>query len=226
MIWLPISMYRTYLSYRIYLAAATGRTLNFNLTAMRMCNMPHQRQPQATAFRVMDQRIARAIKLLEDPRLFIPLDPNPAIAHFELEQRVVAIQPDPQKLLAVGILQRIVNEVHERARNRFAIDLHLRNARIDLLFERESLLLDLKTIGVERVAHELGDVRLAEVVLFAARFDAREVENVIDQCGEPFTLFTNDAVVLVLLLFFRDASELECLCVESNQRERRAQLVR
>src|SRR5262245_2549904 len=111
----------------------------------------------------MHERIARSIKLLKDPRLLVPLDPNTTIAHLELEYTLLAIKPDAQKFFVVGILQRIVDQIDKRACNRFTIDFHRWNAGIDLLLERESLLLDLVTIRIERVAHELGDVSLSEV---------------------------------------------------------------
>src|SRR4029079_6173724 len=131
-------------------------------------------------FRVMDQRVAGAIKLLEDSRLFVPLDADATIAHFEFEQTLVAIKPDAQKFFVLRIFECIVDQIDKRARNGFAIDFYRGNAGIDLLLERKALLLDLETIRIERVAHELGDISVSKVVLFAARFDAREIENVID----------------------------------------------
>src|SRR5690349_11722497 len=162
---------------------------------MRARYVAHERQPEAAALRVMHKRIARSIKLLKDPRLLVPLDADTTIAHFEFEHTLLTIKPDAQKFFVVGIFECIVNEIDKRACDRFAIDFHRRNAWIDMLLERESLLLDLVTIRIQSVAHELRDVRLSEVVLLRARLDAREVENVIDQRTEPFTLFANDAVV-------------------------------
>src|SRR5215216_4042154 len=147
---------------------------------MRACDVTHKRQPQTASLRVMDQRIAGAIKLLENSRLFVPLDTDTTIAHFQFEQTLIAIKPDAQKFFAVGIFQCIVDQIDKRARNGFAIDSYRRDAWINLLLESKPLLLNLKTIRVERVAHELGDIGFSEVILLTARFDAREIENVID----------------------------------------------
>src|ERR1044072_8090082 len=152
---------------------------------MRARYVSHERQSKPAALRVVHKRIARSIKLIEDARLLIPLDPNTTIAHLEFEHALLAVKPDAQKFFVVGIFQRIVDQIDKRARNRFTIDFHRRNAGIDVLLERESLLLDLVAIRVERVAHELCDVSLSEVILFRARFNTREVENVIAQSAGP-----------------------------------------
>src|SRR5215217_6029037 len=160
---------------------------------MRTRYVTYERQSKPTALRVVHKRIARSIKLFEDARLLVPLDPDTTIAHLEFEHTLLPVKPDAQKLFAVGIFQCIVDQIDKRARNCLTIDFHRRNTGIDLLLERESLLLDLVTIRVERVTHELCDVSLSEVVLFRARFNTREIENVIDQRAEPLTLFANDA---------------------------------
>src|SRR5437868_1756823 len=145
-----------------------------------MRDVLHERQTKSASLRVMDQRIARAIKLFEDSRLLVPLDANAAIAHLEFQQRVVAVKPDTQKFFIGRIFQCIVDEIDKRTRNRFAINRDRRDPRIDLLFKSKSLLLDLVAISVERVAHQLSNVSLSKVILFAPRLDAREVENVAD----------------------------------------------
>ena len=46
---------------------------------MRVSYVLDQRQTEPAALRVMNQRIARAIKLFEDPRLLVPLDADASI---------------------------------------------------------------------------------------------------------------------------------------------------
>ena len=74
--------------------------------------------------------------------------------------------------------------------------------------------------------HQFAHVGLAEVVFLASGLDTGEVENVVDERGQPFALFADDAVVL--LIFFRagEPPHLQRLGVEADQRKRRAQLVR
>ncbi len=126
-------------------------------------------RPETASLGVVYERIAGAIKLLEDSRLLVTLDADAAIANLQFEHTLLAIKPHAQKFFVVGIFQCIVDQIDKRPRDGFAIDAHCGNAGIDLLFERESLLLDLVTIGVERVAHEFGDISLAKVVFFARR---------------------------------------------------------
>src|SRR6185369_2910754 len=134
----------------------SGRALDFNVAPMRARYVTHERQSKPTALRVVHKRIARSIKFLKNPRLLVSLDPDTAIAHFEFEHTLLAVKPDAQKFFVVGIFQCIVDQIDKSARDRLAIDFQRRNAGIDLLLERESLLLDLVAIRVERIAHELG----------------------------------------------------------------------
>ena len=81
-------------------------------------------------------------------------------------------------------------------------------------------------IRVERVANQFRDVSLTEFVLLASSLNPREIEDVVDQGGQPLALFTNDAVILLLLFLSRDAPQLERFSIQSNQGQRRAQFVR
>src|SRR5262245_35684036 len=107
---------------------------------MRARYVTHERQSEPAALRVMHERIASSIELVKDPRLLVPIDPDTTIAHLELEHTLLAVKPDSQKFFVIGIFQCIVDQIDKGARNRFAIDFHRRNAVIDLLLERESLL--------------------------------------------------------------------------------------
>src|SRR5436190_1079099 len=81
------------------------------------------------------------------------------------------------------------------------------------------MVLDLVAVRVQGVANQFGDVGLAEVVFFASCLDAGEIENVVDQSGEPLALLANDAVVLLVLLLAAEATHLQRLRVQPDQRQ-------
>ncbi len=95
-----------------------------------------------------------------------------------------------------------------------------------LLFELESVLLDFKTIRVERAPHQIGHIGFSEAVFFLARLDTREVQDIVDQRSQPLTLFANDLVIFLTFSWVGDASQFERLCVKADERQRRSQLVR
>ena len=185
---------------------------------MRFSDVPHQRQSEATAFGVMHERIARAIKLLENFPLISSGDADAFVGNFQLYCAILAIKLHAEILLTLRILQRVIDEIHQSARDRFTIDFHRRHAIIDRFFQSKALLLDLVAIRIDRVAHEIRNVGFAEFILLAAGFDAREIKNVIDQRRQPLALFADDAIVLLLLFLSRDAAQLKCFSIETNQR--------
>ena len=82
--------------------------------------MTHQRQTESAALRVVHERIAGSIKLLKDSRLLVSFDADATIANFEFKHTLIAIKPDSQEFFTVRILQCIVNQIHQRACDRFA----------------------------------------------------------------------------------------------------------
>ena len=87
------------------------------------------------------------------------------------------------------------------------------------------MLLDLVAIGVERVAHQFAHVGFAEIVFLAARFDAGEIQDVVDQRAKALTLFANDAVVLLIFFPRIEPAHFQSFGVKPDQRERRPQLM-
>src|SRR5262245_38497843 len=174
----------------------------------------------------MNQWVARAIELLEDLRLLARRDADASIRYLALQRAIHPVQFDRQELILRRILQRVVDQVDERARDRLPVDAQGWNRPIDALLELEALLLDLIAIGIEGATHQLGEIGLAEVILLASRLDAGEIENIVDQGGQPLALLADDAIVPRNLLPRLNASELERLRVQPNQRERRPELVR
>src|SRR6476659_665314 len=174
----------------------------------------------------MHQRVAGSVKLFEDLRLLTSCNANASIDYFKLQTIIGTIQPDAQELLVCRILQCIVDEIDECARYGLAVDAHSRDAWINALFESETLLLDLIAIGVQRLSDQLSYVGFPEVVFLAARLDAREIEDVVDERRQPLALLANDTIVVIFLLLRRDPAQLKRFGVQPDQRQRRPQLVR
>ena len=104
-----------------------------------------------------------------------------AVVHyFQLHRSVVAIKIHADIFPVLRILQRVVDQVQQRARDGLAVHTQWRNF-VDLLFESETALFDLVAVGLQRVPHQFSQVGLAEVVFFASGLDAREIQNVVDQ---------------------------------------------
>src|SRR5207244_9415428 len=85
---------------------------------MRLRNVADQRQAQAASFRVMHQRIAGPVELLEDLRLLAPGDADAVINYLELYRSIFPVQLHAQELFVSRILQRVVNQIDESARDR------------------------------------------------------------------------------------------------------------
>src|SRR5580692_12224097 len=88
------------------------------------------------------------------------------------------------------------------------------------------MLLDLVAIGIEGVMDQFAQVRLAEVVLLAARFNPREIQDVVDERTKALTLITNNAVVLLIFFLRIEAPHFQSFGVKPDQREWRPQLMR
>src|SRR6266404_5248305 len=153
----------------------------------------------------MHQWVTGPIELLEDLRLVTPSDADAAIDYLKLHHATRAIQLNRKELFIGRILQCVVDKVDERARDRFPVNTHGWDARIDARLKRETVFLDLIAIGVQGVAHQLGDISLTHIVLLSSGLYAREIEDVVDQAAQPLALLANDAVVLVLFLLGLDA---------------------
>src|SRR5205085_12022920 len=82
-------------------AAPSRRAFDFHLAAMRVRDMSNQRQAEPAAFRVVNERIAGAIKLLEDARLFVPVDADAAVGDLQLMHALLAIELHSQELSVV-----------------------------------------------------------------------------------------------------------------------------
>src|SRR5947208_175847 len=173
----------------------------------------------------MDQRIADAIELLEDFLLLARWNADAVIDHFKLDRAVIAVQLHAHILFIGRILERVVHQVQQRARNRLAVNPDPGKIVGDLLLEGEAVLFDLVSIGLERVVRQLANIGFTKIVLFLARLDAGKVKNVVDKSGQPFALFADDGVVFLVFLAAAQAAHLQGFGVKPDQRQRSSQFV-
>src|SRR5437588_6816555 len=71
-------------------AAVARRALYRNVAPVRFAYMTHQRQTEATALRVVHERIAGAIKLVEYLRLIATRNADTAVGDLQLHRSVIA----------------------------------------------------------------------------------------------------------------------------------------
>lgn len=155
-------------------------------------DVPHQRQPQAGSLDVMDQRVAAAVELLENPVLFVRRDSDPPVAHFQLHAAVGAVQADADEFLVLRILQGVVDQVEQRTGDSLPVHSDRRNVAGNILLKGKAVLFDLKTIGIEGRTNQFGEISLFEVVFLTPGFYAGEVQDVVDESGQTLALLAND----------------------------------
>ena len=185
---------------------------------MRLRDVAHQREPQSASFGVVYQRIAHTIKLLENLGLFVRRNADSVIDNLKIHAAIFSIKADAQVLVCVRIFHRVIHQVQERTRNGLAVHLQRRQVVLDLFFKMKSVLLDLKAVGFQRASHQVCYVGFAEGIFLLPCLDTREIENIVDQPGQPFALFADDLVVLMLLGWASNPPQLERLSVEANER--------
>ena len=79
---------------------------------------------------------------------------------------------------------------------------------------------------LHRLPHERGQIRRFELVFFSPLFDAREVQNIFDERGEPAAFLADEAEILVLFRRLGDFAALQALRQQPHRRNGRAQFVR
>src|ERR1700691_4332139 len=193
---------------------------------MSLHDVAYQREPQSAALGVMHQRIADPVELLENFELLFERNADSVIDDLEVDATVAAVQMDAEIFLCGRVLHGIVYKIQQRTSNRLTIHPQWRKIVVDLLLEVEAVLLNFKTIGVERAPHQIGHVGFAEAVLFLARLDAGEVKNIVDQRSQPLALFANDLVVFLMFARGGDASQLQSFCIKADERKGCSELVR
>ena len=174
----------------------------------------------------MNQGVADAVELLEYLLLLTRRNADAAIDHFKLDRAVIAVQLHAHILFIGRILERVVHQVQQRARNRLTVNPDRGQIGGDVFLEGEAVLLDLVSVGLERVVRQLANVGLAKVVLFPARLDTGKVKNVVDEGGQALALFADDAVVFLVFLAAAQAAHLQGFGVKPDERQGSSQLVR
>src|SRR5437667_1048018 len=208
------------------LAALAGRALDRDLASVGADYVAHQGKAQAAPLRVVNQRVADAIELVEYLLLLAGWNADAVIDHFKLDRAVVAVQLHAQILLILRILERVVHQVYERTRNRLAVNPDTGQVAGDIFLKGEAVLLDLVSVGLERVVRQLANIGFAKVVLFPARLDAGKVKNVVDEGGQALALLADNAVVFLVFLPAAQAAHLQGFRVKPDQRQRSSQFVR
>src|SRR3989442_78002 len=87
-----------------------------------------------------------ALPRLEDLRLIASGNADAVILDFELDGAVITVQLHAEEFFVSRIFQRVVNQVDNRAGNRFSIYAHYWQVCVDALLKGKTLLLDLITI--------------------------------------------------------------------------------
>src|SRR5215471_9577553 len=206
--------------------ALLRNALHRDISAMGLRDVAHQREPKPGAFGVVHQRVAAAVELLEDLVLLGGSDSNAVIGYFQFYASVRAIEAYADVFLVLRIFQRVVHQIEQRTRNRFAVHVHGRAIRGDLFLKGKTVLLDLEAVSLERGSHQLAQVGFLELVFLAAGFDARKIQNIVDESAETFAFFANDAEVFLVFFLGGEAAEFESFGVEADQRQRGAKFMR
>src|SRR5579864_3648457 len=74
------------------LASPARHAFHGNIAAMRLHDVPHQRQTQPASLGVVHQRVAYAVKLLENLVLLGARDADAVVHHLQLDRAVLAIK--------------------------------------------------------------------------------------------------------------------------------------
>src|ERR1051326_3101325 len=128
------------------LAALSRRALNHNVSAVRICDMPNQRQTKAAPLCIVHQRISGPVKFLENLRLIAAGNANAMVLYLELYRAIITIQLHTEEFFFRRIFRGVVDQIYDRAGNCFPINSHHRQVRIDALLKSEPLWLDLVSI--------------------------------------------------------------------------------
>ena len=147
--------------------------------------------------------------------------------NFRARQRTVAaanVQTD--FLLTVGILLRIRQKIDDDLRHRIAVGVNGQAEAGQLALELESIVFQVRAIGLSGVARDRNEIAIAQVVFLFAAFHAREIEHVIDQPRQSCGLGGDDLKIRTLLGGVRHAAFGQQFGKHANRSERSFQFVR
>ena len=181
-------------------------------------------EPQARAG-LREAVVAHPAELLEDDLLGLGRDAGPVVAHAHGDDAVLAGGGDLDLVAVDRVLDRVRQQVPEQLAQPLAVSLHGGKRGRDARRHAHLVLAERDDGG--RLPDELLDVHRVEGVRERPRLDARGVENVADEVGEPGGLALDQAEERLALLRRQLApTAVEGLGAADHRGHRRAQLVR
>ena len=108
-----------------------------------------------------------------------------------------------------GMLDCIINQIHQRLLDGAAIDLRFANIAGDLSREFHLPLSRIRLHELHSLLDQLCQIGRFEFILLAALFDPREVQDVFDHGPETPAFLHDETEIFVLLLLLRHAAALE-----------------
>src|SRR5262245_20039686 len=99
---------------------------------MRARDVTHERESDAGATDWLQANSARTIETLEDLLLFLGIDALPEVADGQYDALALALQLQLDALAIGRVLDRVVDQVHHRERERVGVELGERQLGIDL----------------------------------------------------------------------------------------------
>ncbi len=194
---------------------------------MRLGDVPHDGEPEAAPLDVVDEAGRDAVETVEDLRLLVLRDADAVVGDGDDGEVALALEDDVDVARDPGVLHGVVEEIGERLADRRGVERDRRQRRRRRLpAEAEAGLLEARAEGAQRLAHDLFEIGRDELVALPARFDPRQVEDVVDQLGEPAALGLDVLAVDADLLRRLGLAQPQQLAEHPDRGERRAQLVR
>src|ERR1051325_6809535 len=208
-------------------AAAPRLALDRHAATVCLNDVLDEREAEAASLHVMHESCADAIEFLENLLLLLSRNAYALICDGQTYLLALLLKADDDLPCGAGILDGVVEQVHERLRDGIGVDDGGRE-RLARRFkeDREAVLLQLNFERPERLADNFGDIRALELVGLAARFDLGKIQNIIDELRQPTALGLDIFAVLANLLLFLDAPQPQELSEDAHGRERGSELVR
>ena len=166
------------------------------------------------------------VELVEDSPLLFLGDPDALVRHHEGHAAVGPRGLDAERLALGRVLDRVVDEVGERLADGIGVERRLGQIRRHVHLDLEAVLGERIGERLHHVAHERLDRRRHALVPPAPALDAREVEHVVDEAGQPLALARDDPVILASGRLVAHAVHLERLPEHADHRQRGLQIVR
>ncbi len=200
-------------------------TLDGDLAAMQPDQFLNQREADAAAFEAAALRALHAVEALEEPRQFLFGNADAGVAHLDDGGPAVGRDADRDRDLAgKGELEGVREQVQQNLLPHLAIDIDRLRQRRAIEHQPEIGLLDGRPEARGDARAELGKIGRPVGGLHAARLDAREIEQAVDQAQQPVAVAVRQHRMLPRLLE-RDVAVQHFLERAQHEGERRAEFV-